>query len=406
MTRWRAAAVAGILVVLTNGPVFLFAKSVLDRPGHWEDPAVWPFFAVAAVAAMALALSNALVRARRVRRNAATVAAVAVTWYSLLSVASTAWSVDPKDTAWRSTVYLGLASLAWVISSLDSDDLRAALSVMCGAAIVTSVILVVLRSDLGTDSNGAWQGVYTNRNSLAPIAALGTLVGIRYVWAGGPSSRLAGSGLAMLSLASMLGAGSRTAWLALLAGAAAATAPIAHHRLRQRRGVRQARIVAVVAAVLTAAGASAALAALWNVSTFAQRRTMWGLVWDRIWQRPIAGHGFFTFWDIEELTLHALLRRGSAHSSLMEVGLGLGLLGLVPFVAIVVLAARNATLPVWRSPSPDTWLWCAVVAFLLVENLAESFVLWFSYNWVLVMAAALRPIPSHRPANHADDAVP
>ena len=405
MTRWRAAAVAGILVVLTNGPAFLFAKSVLDRPGHWEDPAVWPFFAVAAVAAMALALSNALVRARRVRRNAATVAAVAVTWYSLLSVASTAWSVDPMATAWRSSVYLGLASLAWVISALDSDDLRAALSVMCGAAIVTSVILVVLRSDLGTDSNGAWQGVYTNRNSLAPIAALGTLVGIRYVWAGGPASRLAGGGLAMLSLASMLGSGSRTAWFALLSGALVATAPLAHHRLRQRRGVRQARLVIAVAACGGTVGAAAALASLWSVSTFAQRRTMWGLVWDRIWQRPIAGHGFFTFWDIEELTLHVLLRRGSAHNSLMEVGLGLGLLGLVPFVVIVSLAARNAMSQVWRDPSPDTWLWAAVVAFLLVENVAESFVLWFSYNWVLVMAAALRPIPSHRSPTRADNAV-
>ena len=441
--------------MFTNGPVFLFAKSALDRPGHWEDAAVWPFFAVAAAAAAALALEQArigsellavkrcvsrwsslrsraapatasrstsllrprfaayplgllgdrLVRARRPARNAETVAAVAVIWYSLLSVASTAWSVDPKDTAWRSTVYLGLAALAWVISSLDSDDLRAALAMMCGAAMTTSVILVALRSDLGMDANGAWQGVYTNRNSLAPIAALGTLVGIRYVCASGRSWRLAGGGLALLSLASMLGAGSRTAWFALLAGALAATAPVAHHRLRQRRGARQARLVAAVIAFGGTVGAAAALAALWSVSTFAQRRTMWGLVWDRIWQRPIAGHGFFTFWDIEELTLHVLLRRGSAHNSLMEVGLGLGLLGLVPFLVIVVLAARNAMSQVWRSPSPDTWLWAAVVAFLLVENIAESFVLWFSYNWVLVMAAALRPIPSHRSLTRADDAV-
>ena len=405
MTGWRVVAVAGILVVLTNGPVFLFATSVLDRPGHWEDAAVWPFFAVAAAAAMALALSNALVRARRPRRTAETVAAVAVIWYSLLSVASTAWSVAPMDTAWRSTVYLGLASLAWVISALDSDHLRAALSLICGTAIVTSVFLVVLRPDLGTDATGAWQGVYTNRNSLAPMAALGTLVGIRYVWAGRRSSRLAGVGLAALSLASLTGAGSRTAWFALLAGALAAPAPVTYHRLRQRRGVHQARLVATVAALLATAGAAAVLAALWNVATFAQRRTLWGLVWDRIRQRPIAGHGFFTFWDIPELTLHVLLRRGSAHNSLMEVGLGLGLLGLVPFVVIVSLAARNAMLQVWRDPSPDTWLWAAVVVFLLVENVTESFVLWFSYNWVLIMAASLRPIPPHRLTTQADDAV-
>ena len=60
---------------------------------------------------------------------------------------------------------------------------------------------------------------------------------------------------------------------------------------------------------------------------------------------------------------------------------------------------------VWRDPSPDAWLWAAVVAFLLVENVTESFVLWFSYNWVLVMAAALRPIPSHRSPTRADNAI-
>ena len=404
-TRWRVVTIAAILVVLTNGPVFLLAKSVLDRPGHWEDTAVWPFFAAAALAAAVLAASDPVARGRRPGRTAEAIAAAAVIWYSLLAVTSTAWSVDASETAWRSTLYLGLACLAWVISSLDSDDLRAALSLMCGAAIVTSVLLVVLRSDLGTDATGAWQGVYTNRNSLAPIAALGTLVGIRYVWAGRGSSRLAGGGLAALSLASLTGAGSRTAWFALLAGALAATAPITHHRLRQRRGARQARLVAAAAAFLGTACTAAVLAALWNVATFAQRRTMWGLVWDRIGQRPIAGHGFFSFWDIPELTLHVLLRRGSAHNSLMEVGLGLGLLGVVPFVVIVSLAARNAMSQVWRDPSPDTWLWAAVVAFLLVENVTESFVLWFSYSWVLIMAASLRPILPHRLTEQAEDAV-
>jgi len=144
------------------------------------------------------------------------------------------------------------------------------------------------------------------------------------------------------------------------------------------------------AAGASAVAAAAGLVAVWNVPTLSQRRTIWSLVWDRIVQRPLGGHGFFTFWDIEELTQHVLLRRGSAHNSLVEVGLGLGLLGVVPFAAIVVLAARNAGLALWRRPGADTWMWAALVAFLLVENVTESFVLWFSYSWVLLMAAALR----------------
>ena len=103
---------------------------------------------------------------------------------------------------------------------------------------------------------------------------------------------------------------------------------------------------------------------------------------------------------------HALLRRGSAHNSLMEVALGLGLIGTVPFVVIVVLAARNAGLHLWRRPGADSWMWAAVIGFALVENVTESFVLWFSYIWVLLMAAALRPSsppgPGSPPPQRAD----
>ena len=41
-------------------------------------------------------------------------------------------------------------------------------------------------------------------------------------------------------------------------------------------------------------------------------------------------------------------------------------------------------------------MWAAVTAFMLLVNLTESFVLWFSYNWALVVAAALRPPPPRR----------
>ena len=189
----------------------------------------------------------------------------------------------------------------------------------------------------------------------------------------------------------LVGAGSRTAWLALVAAVAVSGLPLAYWWLRGRWDGHRAAWAFLAATGAGLAGAVGVLVAVWDDPTLSQRRTIWGLVWDRISERPLGGYGFFTFWDIEELTQHVLLRRGSStHNSLVEVGLGLGLLGVVPFVAIVVLAARNAGLAVWRRPGADTWMWAALVAFLLVENVTESFVLWFSYNWVLLMAAALR----------------
>ena len=545
--RWRrVAAVAGIVLILTNGPVFLFAKQVLDRRGHWEDPAVWAFFAGAAAAAVVLAVASAFssfgrsddtsrsLTAGRARLSPSRLAAqtssapwqrlaaVSVAWFALAALASTFWSVDPAATSWRSALYLGLASLAWVIAGLRLNEIAAMLFVVSATAVVSSLATVLLWPDVGLDANGAWRGVYTNRNSLAPLAAISLLTSLRYllerhqqpppqsdpgqtictrpnnpstgqttsaepddehsrhprpnnpaagqttsaddlvatrpseqhrhrdsrtqrpieprtgsqtsqgnaVSAGRATRRAAirtgaveigerrhlrnlratrraairtGAGLmAALSVVTMIGAGSRTAWVALAVAASVASLPAARHRVCVRWSAEAARVFTATASAASASGAVAVTALLWDTPTLAQRREMWGLVFERILERPLVGHGFFTFWDIEELTQHVLLRRGSAHNSLIEIGLGLGLLGTVPFVLIVLLAMRSAGLRVWHHRSVNSWMWAAVVIFVIVVNATESFVLWFSYNWVLLMAAALLPTPSKPPTPDID----
>ncbi|MDE2753583.1 MAG: O-antigen ligase family protein [Gemmatimonadota bacterium] len=387
----RVAIASTALLVLTNGPVLLFSKSVLDRTGRWEDLAVWPFLAAAAVAGAALAAWDLSGARSRPAEASERIAAIAVAWFALAALASSLWSVDPTATAWRSSIYVGMALLAWAVARLDARDTAAVIGVVAAAAVGASLLLIVLRPDLGLGPNDHWKGVYTNRNSLAPLAAIGVLAGLRFALARSRFlRRTAAVGLALASAAALVGAGSRTAWVSLIAALVVSSLPLVHHRTAGRLGRSYAAKVTAAAAGASAVAAAASLVAVWNVPTLSQRRTIWSLVWDRILQRPLGGHGFFTFWDIEELTQHVLLRRGSAHNSLVEVGLGLGLLGAVPFAVIVVLAARNAGLALWRRPGADTWMWAALVAFLLVESVTESFVLWFSYSWVLLMAAALR----------------
>ena len=407
-SRWGAvAAAAAALLVFTNGPVLLFSKHVLDRTGRWEDHAVWPFLAAAALCGAALATRRLLTAGGQQRDPASPGATAAVVCFALAAVASTLWSVDPSATAWRSSIYVGMALLAWAVAGLDHDERAAVLATVAGAAVVASLLLVWLRPDLGLDANDDWKGVYTNRNSLGPLAAIGVLASVRYLLAPGRWRRAAAGCLTATSTAALIGAGSRTAWIALAVAVVTASLVAAVGWLRSRLSASHARSAAVTATGLGAAGAAGVLVMVWDVPTFDQRREMWRLVWDRIVERPTLGHGFFTFWNIEELTQHALLRRGSAHNSLIEVGLGLGLLGLVPFAVILFLAARNAGLALWRRPGPDTWAGAALVAFLLLENLAESFVLWFSYSWVLLMAAALRPAPAaDQPISAALDRAP
>ncbi len=460
---------AALLLVFSNGPVLRLA-GWLDRPGLWNDWAVWPFFAGAAAASAVLAWAvrrhggraagpagREVPSSRALMREPPSRAAmVAIAWYSAAAVASSLWSVYPSATLWRSIVYLGLALLGLALAGLTDDELSTALVLLASVAVAGSLAVIVLQHDVGTDRHGNWIGMYTNRNSLAPLAALGVIAGLRWLLprsvplsqqgdgsaasgaepvgcdhpprgrhrqqqagaasgaepagcghsaqttgtagvAGTASSvgrRAWGALLVAASLATLMGAGSRTAWLALAAalvavsalGASRAGAP----RMRLRGPWRRGATVLGGASVVVGMGVAVVMEA-WNVPTFSQRRTIWSLVWDRVLERPWRGHGFFAFWEVPELVAeHDLLELGSAHNSLVETALGLGVLGTAPLVVLAVLAAVNAGRGLWLRPSADTGMWAAVTVFVLVENMTESFVLWFSHIWVLLLVAALR----------------
>ena len=407
---WRPAAGAGLLLVLSNGPVLRFA-GLLDRPGLWNDGAVWPFFAAAAGASAVLAWAiwrpggGGTGRAGwddpggRAAMGAALsrAALAAIAWYSAVAVASSLWSVYASATLWRSVVYLGLALLAVALAGFTDDELSAVLVMLASVAVVGSLVLIVVQHDVGTDRDGNWIGMYTNRNSLAPLAALGVIGGLRWLLPSEMSvsryRRVWGAALVAASLVTLIGAGSRTAWLALAAALASVSALGAVAGASRLRGwrPRQTGAAAAGGGVVAVGVGVTVVAAAWDVSTFSQRREIWNLVWDRVLERPWGGYGFFAFWEVPELVAeHLLLERGSAHNSLVETALGLGVIGTAPFVMLVVLAAVNAGRGLWLRPSPDTGMWAAVAVFVLVENVTESFVLWFSHIWVLLLAAALR----------------
>lgn len=411
----RYAAVAAALLVFTNGPVFFVARNLTADSGGWEGDLIRPAIIAAALLAAATAALDLAWKGSADRGPAGLIrphgpAAAAIVVYTLTAIASTAWSVAPGLTLWRSLVYAGLVLLAWVMADMGAEA-RVPLGLTAAAAVGASLLALVAAPNQAFDHRGYWRGVYITRNSLAPLAALGLLVAIRYLLARAEKPdrqavwwdvrwrvQVAGAALGAASLAVLIGAGSRTAWLALVGTLAVSTLGRAYPLMRQRFGARATAGAVAGAAAAGVGGLVAVTAVLWQESTFARRREIWGLVWDRIVDRPLAGHGFFAFWDVPELTAaNELLLLGSAHNSALEVLLGTGLIGLAPFAVIAAAAALNAGRDLMRNPGADTWLWAAVVAFALFENASESFVLWFSYNWVIVMAAALRAPGPRRP---------
>ena len=389
----RVGFVGMALLAYTNGPVFHVATRWFDGRLAWEEPVTRLTFL--AVSVVGICLAGLDVAARRGSGSpVVSPATIAIGGFAGIALASSAWSIDPGLTVGRAFVYVGMAAWAWLLASPEVD-LRAALVAMLAPAVGLSVVALALSDEVGRDMNGDWRGVYLNRNSLAPLCGLGLIVGVSLLVDARARRRSAmipwsGALLAVASAVLFVGAGSRTAGFALATAVATTVLVGLSGRLRRSRPRFASAVIAVGSVVVLTAGSMAAERA-WNESTLVQRRHIWSFAWERIRDRPVFGHGWFTVWATPEFVGDdPQLQLGNAHSSALDVLLGTGAVGLGLFLAIIGLAAAGVVRSAWRDPGISSLTALAVVVLLIVENLTESFVLMYSYNWVLLMAFAAR----------------
>ncbi|MEM9466040.1 MAG: O-antigen ligase family protein [Actinomycetota bacterium] len=385
--RTRSLLIAAWIVVYSNGLLIFVARRSLDLPGTWEGPILRPAIILSTLIGVGIVVLDGQrldgARLRPVPALPFATAAALGAWAALGSL----WSLDAEVSLWWGLVYIGLPCVAWVIADATPGAFLRGLSLGTGFLLAFSFVLLVVKTSWAVDFNDDWKGVMTNRNGFAPICALAVFAGVAHLVR---RRVLVGALLVVPGLVGLAGSGSRTAWLAFALGGATATVLV----LARRAYLADPRpwIPRVTALVFGAGavGATVGVAALWNDPTFGQRRTIWRLVGDHIADAPIVGNGFAAFWRVPELHTDELLQRGSAHGSVPELLLGTGLIGLALWAVVVGVALIGVGRAVWRDPGVESWLWAAVVAMLFVENLTESFVLWFSYNWILLIAAALR----------------
>ncbi len=389
-SRARLALLALGVVVCMNGPAFFLQFRVFEHWWDWDGPVVRESLIALAVAATAVVAMTAFGPGRWSRVSKAQRAAIVlVGGLTAWIFATSLWSVAPDITRGRAAMYIGLACFAWLLAQLRFDDLRTVVLLACTVVLVASAAAVAFSDSIGQDKNDDWRGIFTNRNSLAPVAALTVILAVGLAIERRGRVRVGAICLAVLGAVLMLGSGSRTAWLAMFTAAGIGLVVVGTRRARDRWGW-PALVVGPMIAVGGAGVVTAVVASLWDESTFIQRRTIWDLVGNQIGERTWQGHGWFTMWTQPDFTSgHELLQRGSAHGSIHDVWLGAGLIGLASFAAVVAVGLANAGLAAWRRPSVATWTWLSAISFLVIENLTESFVLWFSYNWVLLLVAAL-----------------
>ncbi len=388
--RWEMAA-ASLCLVQFSEPLF---AAIAQAQGATEPPGYARIFFAPVYAFLAWVLWRDRTEATRTAVAAPLMMALLV-----LAFASTLWSIDSGAT-FRRSIWLAL-NMAFGFYLAWRYTWRELLEVLGGGYIVLiigSFATAMLAPNVGVMSfehPGAWCGLWTHKNMMGGIMALGAAVCVSAAIVAPERRRLwvvAALGAAMLVLLST----SKTSLLAMLLGLALIAAGVV-----LRRGP--------VFATLVGAGVTAAvvlIASIFLVApelivqvlgrdlTFTGRTDIWNAAGPAVAARPWLGYGYYAFWLNENGPAYWVRQAvgwnvPSAHSGWLETALGLGRVG-------VALMALQLSATLWRGVrsvfDPAAGLWApALLAAFTLYTMSESHALQANnLFWTIYVAAAAR----------------
>jgi O-antigen ligase len=397
--------------VLTRGPVFTL----------WAEAApTWDQFAVPTaivtsfwIVYLLVGLRLGSLRALATQHPGALAVAALGGWFTL----STVWSTGPSVTFSNGLGTLGVVVVAlWLRSTLAPHQQLVAVFAGCAGGVFLSAVAVLADWSIATDANGETVGIYGNRNSLAPIAAVALLAGVPVLFrALTHALRRRGTVVALATQLPVMLLLSAALWLlvesrsmtSLFAafGALAIGALVAIARTRLTARALAAALAATVAAtglgfVLVGSRISRAAG---RGGDFTFRGNIWHTVFVGVSDRPVLGWGFSAAWwnpdfraplasnPVQAATIY------EAHNGYLETLLGGGPIALVLLGAALAIGGWVLAARIVAERDYSVW-WLVIGLYCLCANLLESFIGGHHVMWLLLAAALLSPRPTSVPA--------
>lgn len=388
--RWEPIAASLCLVQFTE-PLF---AAIAQSQGLAEPPGYARAFFLPVIGFLAwVAWRDRVLAARAMRATPLLVGLLG------LAAISALWSIDAAATlrraAWLSLSMLFSLYLAWRYSW------REFVQVLAGAVavlVVGSLALGVLSPGIARMADahpGAWSGLWTHKNTLGGIMALGAPICLAAARLA-PRRRALWASAALGAVALVLLSSSKTALIAVLlalgvigAGALVRRGPV------QAIGVAAATaMVAILGVGLTTLAPDLVVAVLGRDLTLTGRTDIWQASASAIAAKPWLGYGYYAFWLPEDGPAYWVREAVawqvmSAHSSWLELALGLGRIGVVLFALQLAATLKRGAGAVMRA---DAGLWAlAFLSVFVLYTFSESHGLQANnLFWIIYVAVAGR----------------
>jgi exopolysaccharide production protein ExoQ len=324
-----------------------------------------------------------------------------------LALISVLWSAVPEVTLRRS-VALMLTTLFGIYLATRfelSEQLRLLFWALSIAAVLSLGVALLLPSYGITPSSanawdaestaGGWRGIYFSKNTFGRLMALGGVLSLLLVIST-RKYRLLNWTVFGLSLGLLLLTRSATSLLVFLVTVVFFLPLYRGLRWRYTLATPYLSVMILVggfALVWYSSNADTVLAALGKDPTLTGRTSLWSSLLEMIKLRPWFGYGYEGFWQSygEKWSVsYTGWQASHAHNGFLELGLALGLFGLLLF-ALGFIAAFLRAVSLAQTTEAQQTLWPLLyLTFLMLSNVSYTTLLQQnSLWWVLYVATIL-----------------
>ncbi len=324
-----------------------------------------------------------------------------------IALLSVLWSAAPEVTLRRGVALVGTTLFGTYLATRYAPEQQLRLLAWAlGTAAALSLVVSLALPQYGVHSDGfaeGWRGVFVHKNTLGRLMVLSTMLFLllalsvhKYRWA-----MWGGLGL---SASLLLLSNSKTALVVL--SILLILLPFCGTLRWRYTLMMPSLIVAVVlgggVAVWLFGTTETVLDALGKDVTLTGRSGIWSAVLEKIWDYPWLGHGYGAFWlgwegQSSYVWVATSFQPSHAHNGFLDLWLDLGLLGILAFSAVFVLAFVQSMTFVRLTPTALGFWPILYMAFMLLYNTTESTILvQNNLSWVLFVAAVLSTHPMMR----------
>ncbi len=319
-----------------------------------------------------------------------------------IPIVSVLWSVAPDETLRRSVALVATTAFGiYLAERFDSYELLRILMWMFLVTIVLSFIFVFALPQMGIMHRqphiGAWRGVFVHKNVLGRYMVVALLVFVllatwtdrpmRWLWLIVP---LAGLLLFMSNSKTPLVAGAVTLLVFPLVSL------LRLKPLASLAGLAIASAMVVLLGALVWLNFELLLGGVGRDASLTGRTDLWDLVISKIKLQPWFGYGYVAFWadpNGPASDVWAILRwkAPNAHSGLLELMLGIGVLGMLTFaLAYIVTFVKALQRTRGEFSGEAIWIQLYLCLYLVVSVTESSILERNSLFWILFVYCMCR----------------